>query len=107
MKTLARQHRNIDRRGRACTRNAVCSPARASLMAGLLHHNHGVLFVEHTVDADQAVLRTQHPYWAQRLTDAGYNTGYFGKWHVERSNELSRFGWQQQGALSERPDWNR
>ena len=75
-------------------------------MAGLLHHNHGVLFVEHTVDVDQAVLRTQHPYWAQRLTDAGYNTGYFGKWHVERSNELSRFGWQQQGALSERPAWN-
>ena len=63
--------------------NAVCSPARASLMTGLLPHNHGVLFVEHTVDADQAVLRSQHPHWAERLTDAGYNTGYFGKWHVE------------------------
>ena len=75
-------------------------------MAGLLHHNHGVLFVEHTVHADQAVLRTQHPWSAQRLTDAGYNTACFGKWHVERSNELSRFGWQQQGALSELPDWN-
>ena len=69
-------------------------------MAGLLHHNHCVLFVEHTVDADQAMLRPQHPWSAQRLTDAGYNTGYFGKWHVERSNELSRFGWQHQGALS-------
>ena len=45
-------------------------PARASLMAGLLHHNHGVLFVEHTVHADQAMLRTQHPWSAQRLTDA-------------------------------------
>ena len=69
-------------------------------MAGLLHHNHGVLFVEHTVHADQAMLRTQHPWSAQRLTDAGYNTACFGKWHVERSNELSRFGWQQQAALS-------
>ena len=75
-------------------------------MAGLLHHNHGVLFVEHTVDADQAMLRPQHPWSAQRLTGAGYYTAYFGKWHVERSNELSRFGWQQQGALSERPAWN-
>ena len=52
------------------------------------------------------MLRTQHPRSAQRLTDAGYNTGYFGQWHVERSNELPRFGWQLQGALSERPDWN-
>ena len=91
--------------GRAYTPNAVCSPARASLMTGLLPHNHGVLFVEHTVDPDQAVLRTRHPHWAERLTEAGYNTGYFGKWHVERSNQLSRFGWQEQGALSERPDW--
>ena len=73
----------------------VCSPAHASLMAEPLHHNHGVLFVEHTVHADQAVLRTQHPWSAQRLTGAGYNTACFGKWHVERSNELSRFGWQQ------------
>ena len=39
-------------------------------MAGLLHHNHGVLFVEHTVDADQAMLRPQHPWSAQRLTGA-------------------------------------
>ncbi len=90
---------------RAYTPNAVCSPARASLMTGLLPHNHGVLFVEHTVDDDQAVLRSQHPHWAQRLTAAGYTTGYFGKWHVERSNELARFGWQQQGALSGQTDW--
>ncbi|MBM4085294.1 MAG: hypothetical protein FJ272_10935, partial [Planctomycetes bacterium] len=25
---------------------------------------------------------------------AGYRTGYFGKWHVERSEDLHRFGWQ-------------
>ena len=91
---------------RAYTPNAVCSPARASLMTGLLPHNHGVLFVEHTVDDDQAVLRSQHPHWAQRLTEAGYTTGYFGKWHVERSNELARFGWQQQDALSGQTDWS-
>ena len=90
---------------RAYTPNAVCSPARASLMTGLLPHNHGVLFVEHTVDSDQAVLRTQHPHWAERLTEAGYRTGYYGKWHVERSNELSRFGWQEQGKQAMRHDW--
>ena len=75
-------------------------------MTGLLPHNHGVLYVVHTVDDDQAVLRTQHPHWAERLTEAGYRTGYFGKWHVERSNELAQFGWQQQGGQDMRQDWD-
>jgi arylsulfatase A-like enzyme len=79
---------------RAYTPNAVCSPARASLMTGLLPHNHGVLTVTHTVDDDQSCLRTQYPHWAQRLAEAGYRTGYFGKWHVERSERLEDFGWQ-------------
>jgi arylsulfatase A-like enzyme len=71
----------------------TCSPARASLMTGLFPHNHGVLEVEHGVDDDQCVLREQHPHWAQRLQASGYDTGYFGKWHIERTGELERFGW--------------
>jgi len=78
---------------RAHTPLPTCSPARASLMTGLLPHNHGVVEVEHGVDADQCVLREEHPHWAQRLRDTGYATGYFGKWHVERTGELNRFGW--------------
>lgn len=77
----------------AYTPNAICSPARASLMTGLLPHSHGVLTVTHCVDDDQSVLRDR-PHWAQRLSAAGYRTGYFGKWHVERSEQLDRFGWQ-------------
>ena len=87
---------------RAYTPNAVCSPARASLMTGLLPHNHGVLTVTHTVDDDQSCLRLEHAHWAQRLEAAGYRTGYFGKWHVERSEALHRFGWQVDGALGSR-----
>ena len=82
----------------AYTPNAVCSPARASLMTGLLPHSHGVLEVTHVVDDDQCVLRTELPHWAQRLQDIGYNNGYFGKWHVERSNDLNTFGWQTDGG---------
>ena len=81
---------------RAYTPNPVCSPARASLMTGLLPHNHGVWGVYHCFDDDQCNLRIEHPHWAQRLE--GYKTGYFGKWHVERSNQLERFGWQSHGA---------
>ncbi len=83
---------------RCYTTTPICSPARASLMTGLLPHNHGVLQVEHCVDDDQCCLRTQHPHWAQRLGDAGYRTGYFGKWHIERTNRLEDFGWQVNGC---------
>jgi arylsulfatase A-like enzyme len=79
---------------RAYTPNAVCSPARASLMTGLLPHNHGVLMVTHTVDDDQLLLRAGQPHWAQRLAQAGYTNGYFGKWHIEQHQPLSVFGWQ-------------
>lgn len=84
----------------AYTPNAVCSPARASLMTGLLPHNHGVVHVTQTVDNDQGCLRLQHPHWAQRLEQAGYRTGYFGKWHVERTDRLEQFGWQVNGVSS-------
>ena len=73
----------------------TCSPARASLMTGQLPHTHGVLEVEHGRDHDQCVLRTEYPHFAQRLSDVGYHTGYFGKWHVERSQDVSQFGWQE------------
>ncbi|MCH2672842.1 MAG: sulfatase-like hydrolase/transferase [Dehalococcoidia bacterium] len=78
---------------RAHTANPVCSPARASIMTGLLPHNHGVTTVTHTVDEDQSNLRTDKEHWAQRLQEDGYKTAYFGKWHVERSRKLEDFGW--------------
>jgi arylsulfatase A-like enzyme len=80
---------------RAYTPNAICSPARASLMTSLLPHNHGVIQNTHVVPEEQAVLRAEKPHWAQRLQAAAYRMAYFGKWHVERTNELVRFGWQE------------
>ncbi len=95
---------NIDRvrqRGvtfnRAYAPSSVCSPSRASLMTGLLPHNHGVLQVEHGVDEDQSVLRLDKKHWAQALKDVGYQTAYFGKWHIERSHQLDQFGWDVNG----------
>ena len=78
---------------KAYTPNPVCSPARASLMTGLMPHNHGVVHVIHLVDDDQSCIREDKPHWAQRLRDAGYNTGYVGKWHVERTHDLKKYGW--------------
>ncbi len=77
----------------AYTSNAVCSPARAGIMTGLLPHNHGVLTVTHCADQDQSCLRTDKPHWAQRLRECGYDTAYFGKWHVEKTESPGDFGW--------------
>lgn len=82
----------------AYTPNNICSPSRASLMTGLMPHNHGVLEVLYPKVPDLHALRTDKPHFAQRLTAAGYRTGYFGKWHLERTNDLAPFGWQVDGG---------
>ncbi len=81
----------------AYTPNAVCSPARASLMTGLLPHTHGVVQVVHCQPPNMVQLDTSRPHWAQRLQEAGYRTGIFGKWHVEGSESPENFGWEYAG----------
>lgn len=84
--------RNGARFERCYAPNPICSPTRASLFTGLLPHAHGVTDVTHAVEPPAATLDPDLPFWTRTLHDAGYRTGYFGKWHVERSEELERFG---------------
>ncbi len=77
---------------RCYTVNPICSPTRASLMTGLLPHSHGMVDVTHAVEPYRASLKTGLPFWPRALQQAGYRTGYFGKWHIERSNRLENFG---------------
>ena len=85
---------------RAYTPNNICSPTRASIMTGLLPHNHGVLEVLYPKQPHMQALLPDKEHFARRLSGAGYRTGYFGKWHVERTNDLQRFGWQVDGGLA-------
>lgn len=84
------------RLGRCYTTNAICSPARASLMTSTFPSTHGVWDCTHTqrpewVDAPA----DRFTYFSHLLADAGYRNGYFGKWHVEQSNKLADFGWHE------------
>lgn len=99
---------NVDRLARSGMRftrcytpSPICSPARASFMTGLLPHQHGMVDVEHAVPAYRAGLLPGLPMWSQRLAAAGYRVGYYGKWHVERSYDMARFGFQRSAAYRE------
>lgn len=93
--TLDRLASQGTRFSRAHTVNAICSPTRASLFTSVYPSQHGMVDCTHTVNEYRAKLDTSLPFWSQRLQQMGYNTGYFGKWHVERSEKLERFGFAE------------
>ena len=54
---------------------SLCSPSRASILTGKYAHNH------HIVDNNTAIPRGTR-FFPQDLQQAGYRTGFFGKWHM-------------------------
>jgi arylsulfatase A-like enzyme len=81
---------------RCYTTNAICSPARASLMTSLYPSTHGMWDCTHTQRAEWVdVPADRFTYFSTHLAEAGYRNGYFGKWHVEQSGKLERFGWHE------------
>lgn len=69
----------IARRGAICTNfyatTPVCSPSGATLISGLYPQNHDVV-------TNNIPLRGGTETFATVLGDAGYATGFAGKWHV-------------------------
>ncbi|HOX56224.1 MAG TPA: sulfatase [Candidatus Paceibacterota bacterium] len=62
---------------------SLCSPSRASILSGVFAHRHGVLnnFTEYPDSL---------PSYPKRLREAGYETAYFGKWHMGETNGMPR-----------------
>ena len=86
---------NIDRLGKEgvyfkntfCT-TSLCSPSRASILSGLYAHTHGV---QNNFTEYPANFRS----FPMQLQAAGYDTAYFGKWHMGENNDQPRpgFNW--------------
>ena len=56
----------------------VCAPTRASLMTGRYNYRTGVV----DTYVGRAMMHSDEVTLAEALSDAGYRTGIFGKWHL-------------------------
>ncbi len=63
---------------RAYSPNPLCMPMRTSMMTGCFPHTTGVL----TNDDKTSLNASKHVFLGKIFQNAGYETGYFGKWHV-------------------------
>jgi arylsulfatase A-like enzyme len=57
--------------------NPLCMPMRTSMMTGRFPHQTGVL-----TNGNDDIDPSKFIFLGKILKDAGYETGYFGKWHV-------------------------
>ncbi|MGF1449247.1 MAG: sulfatase-like hydrolase/transferase [Opitutales bacterium] len=83
----------------------VCTPARASLLTGVRPLRHGLFL-------NDAPLNPDLPSIGKTLSEAGYATGWIGKWHVNAGGRHSyipperRHGFQHFQALECTHDYN-
>lgn len=64
---------------------SLCSPSRASILTGMYTHSH-------TVVDNQAPVPEELVFFPQYLQEAGYETAYFGKWHMGHAEDDPRPG---------------
>ena len=72
----------------AMVTTSLCSPSRASILTGQYMHNHGV--VDNNVLTPEGTV-----FFPQYLQAAGYQTGYFGKWHMGGHSDAPRPGFDR------------
>lgn len=64
---------------------ALCSPSRASILTGAFSH-------VHTIVDNVAPEPPENIYFSEYLQKAGYQTGFFGKWHMGNEEDYPRPG---------------
>ncbi len=72
----------------AVVTTSLCSPSRASILTGQYMHNHGV--VDNNVPTPPGTV-----FFPQYLQKAGYQTAFFGKWHMGGIRDSPRPGFDR------------
>lgn len=72
----------------AISNNPVCTPHRAMLLTGQWCYSNGLVENNGTLAPWQKTI-------AHAFNDAGYTTGYTGKWHIGSIPQLAGFDWHQ------------
>ena len=73
----------------AFTPISLCSPARSSFVTGNYPHEHGMLSNEGNFHHMFDRLNPELPTLYSRLREAGYRTGFTGKWHMGPNEEVA------------------
>lgn len=77
---------------------ALCSPSRASILTGLFSHTHTVV---DNVAPDPPDLI----FFPQYLQQVGYQTGFFGKWHMGSDSDEPRPGFNHWESFKGQGDY--
>ncbi|MFA6290644.1 MAG: sulfatase-like hydrolase/transferase [Victivallales bacterium] len=72
----------------------ICTPSRASCQTGLLPHQHRLVHNTHRNYHILEDLPTGTKTLGNIFSDAGYQTGYAGKWHVGKNKTPLDFGYK-------------
>ncbi|HCW61171.1 MAG TPA: acetylglucosamine-6-sulfatase, partial [Sphingobium sp.] len=86
---------NIDRMAKegsyfpnAVVTSSLCSPSRATILTGQTARNHGIVDNNDSSEADLT-------YFPSYLQQTGYNTAFFGKWHMGSETDGPRPGFDK------------